>query len=47
VNGTSVPTLTALQRVLTADRIFRPTPVVAIRRGERRELSIIPQEDLS
>ena len=47
VNGTAVPTLSALQRVLSAERIFRRTPVVAIRRGERRELSIIPQEDFS
>ena len=44
VNGTAVPTLSALQRVLSAERIFRRTPIVAIRRGERLELSVIPQE---
>jgi len=44
VDGTAVPTLSALQRLLTADRIFRRTPVVVVRRGERLELSVVPQE---
>lgn len=44
VDGKAVPTLSALQSVLGAERIFRRTPVVVVRRGERLELSVIPQE---
>lgn len=44
VDGTAVPTLSALRRLLTAERIFRRTRVVVIRRGERLELSVVPQE---
>ncbi|HET8570140.1 MAG TPA: trypsin-like peptidase domain-containing protein [Candidatus Limnocylindria bacterium] len=44
LDGTAVPTLSALQRALGADRIFRRVPVIAIRRGERVDLEVIPQE---
>ena len=44
VDGTAVATLSALQRLLTAERIFRRTPVILIRRGERVELHVVPQE---
>jgi S1-C subfamily serine protease len=44
LGGSALPTLSALQRVLTADRIGAPLAVVVIRRGERLELSVTPAE---
>lgn len=44
LDGTALPTLSALQRVLTADRVARPLTAVVIRRGERLELSVTPGE---
>lgn len=44
LDGTALPTLSALQRVLTADRVARSLPAVVIRRGERLELSVTPVE---
>jgi S1-C subfamily serine protease len=44
LDGTALPTLSALQRVLTADRVARPLPAVVIRRGERLELLVTPGE---
>lgn len=42
--GSATPTLAALQRLLTADRIFRRIAVVLIRRGERIDREVIPAE---
>jgi S1-C subfamily serine protease len=42
--GDATPTLSALQRALSAVRIFRRSPVVVIRRGERLDLEVIPAE---
>jgi S1-C subfamily serine protease len=44
LDGTALPTLSALQSVLTADRVARPLPAVVIRRGERLEVSVTPGE---
>jgi S1-C subfamily serine protease len=44
LDGMALPTLSSLQRVLTADRVARPLPAVVIRRGERLELSVTPAE---
>jgi S1-C subfamily serine protease len=44
LDGTALPTLSALQRILGADRIGRSVRAVAIRRGERVELTLVPAE---
>ncbi|MBI2773383.1 MAG: trypsin-like peptidase domain-containing protein [Chloroflexi bacterium] len=44
LGGSSLPTLSALQRVLTAERIGAALAAVVIRRGERLELSVMPAE---
>jgi len=44
LDGSATTTLSALQRLLTADRVFRRTPVVLIRRGERIDREVIPAE---
>lgn len=44
LDGTALPTLSSLQRVLTADRVARPLPAVVVRRGERIELAVTPSE---
>ncbi|MGH2377284.1 MAG: S1C family serine protease [Candidatus Limnocylindria bacterium] len=44
LDGTALPTLSALQKALTADRVAREIPVVLIRRGERLELTVRPGE---
>jgi len=44
VAGATVPTLSALQRVLSAERIGAAVPVTAIRRGERFATTIVPAE---
>ena len=44
LDGSSLPSLSALQRVLSAERIDRRCAAVAIRRGERIGLTVVPQE---
>jgi S1-C subfamily serine protease len=44
LDGVAVPTLSALQRILTADRIGKPLAAVAIRHGERIELTVTPAQ---
>ncbi len=44
LDGAAVPTLSTLQRLLTAERIGRTLRAVVIRRGERLELSVVPLE---
>ena len=44
LDGVALPTLSSLQRVLTADRIRRPVAALVIRRGERAELVLYPDE---
>ena len=44
LDGVALPSLSALQRVLTADRIRRPVPALVIRRGERVDLTVYPDE---
>jgi S1-C subfamily serine protease len=44
LDGAAVPSLSALQRLLTADRVGRPLPAVVIRRGERLELTVAAEE---
>jgi S1-C subfamily serine protease len=44
LDGAAVPTLSALQRLLTADRVGRAMPAIVIRRGERVELTISADE---
>jgi S1-C subfamily serine protease len=47
LDGSAVPMLSALQRLLTADRVFRRVPVIAIRQGARLDLEIVPREATS
>ena len=44
LDGAALPTLSALQRLLTAERIGRRLPAVIIRRGERIEREIVAVE---
>ena len=44
LDGTALPTLSAMQRVLNADRVARDLPAVIVRRGERLELTVRPGE---
>lgn len=44
LDGRALPTLSALQRVLSADSVERALPAVVIRRGERLELTVTPTE---
>lgn len=44
LDGTALPSLSALQRLLTADRLGRPLPALVIRRGERLDLSLVAEE---
>jgi S1-C subfamily serine protease len=44
LDGAAVPSLSALQRLLNADRIRRPVPALVIRRGERVDLVVHPDE---
>lgn len=44
LDGHATPTLSALQRLLTGDRIFKRTPVVLVRRGDRLDREVIPAE---
>ena len=41
LDGAALPSLSALQRLLTADRIGRPVPAAIIRRGERLEATLV------
>jgi len=42
--GTTVSGIDDLHRLLTDERIDMPTPVIVLRRGERRQLTIVPAE---
>jgi S1-C subfamily serine protease len=42
--GTAVSGIDDLHRLLTDERIEVPTPVIVLRRGERRQLTIVPAE---
>jgi len=42
--GTPVTGIDDLHRLLTEDRIGMPAPLVVLRRGERRQLTIVPLE---
>jgi S1-C subfamily serine protease len=42
--GSVVSGIDDLHRLLTADRIGTPAPVIVLRRGERRQLTIVPAE---
>jgi S1-C subfamily serine protease len=44
LDGIAVSSLTALQRLLTAERVGRPLPAIVIRRGERLELTVVAEE---
>jgi S1-C subfamily serine protease len=44
LDGVALSSLSTLQRVLTADRIGRSVPALVIRRGERLDLRISPEE---
>ncbi len=44
LDGAAVPSLSALQRLLTADRVGRSLPALVIRRGERLELALVAEE---
>ena len=44
LGSAAVPSLSALQRILTGDVVGRPIEAVVIRRGERFELTIAPDE---
>jgi S1-C subfamily serine protease len=44
LGGATLPSLSALQRVLDADRIGQALPAVVIRRGERVEVEVVPEE---
>jgi S1-C subfamily serine protease len=44
LDGVALPSLSALQRVLSADRVRRPVSALIIRRGERVDLVIHPDE---
>jgi len=44
LDGAAVPSLSALQRLLSAERVGRPLPALVIRRGERLELAIVAEE---
>jgi S1-C subfamily serine protease len=42
--GTAVSGIDDLHRLLTEDRIGSPAPLVVLRNGERRQLTVIPGE---
>jgi len=42
--GTPVSGIDDLHRLLTDERIDMPTPVIVLRRGERRQLTVVPAE---
>ena len=42
--GTPVSGIDDLHRLLTDERIEMPTPVIVLRRGERRQLTVVPAE---
>jgi S1-C subfamily serine protease len=42
--GTTVSGIDDLHRLLTDERIDMPTPVIVLRRGERRQLTVVPTE---
>ena len=44
LDGMALPSLSALQRLLTADRIGRSVPAAIIRRGERLEATLVLAE---
>ena len=44
LDGSTLPTLSALQRLLNADRVGRSLTAVVIRRGERLELTVVAEE---
>ncbi len=44
LDGNALPTLSALQRFLSAERIDRPVTAVIVRRGQRVEVTVIPGE---
>jgi S1-C subfamily serine protease len=45
--GTPVTGIDDLHRLLTEDRIGMPAPLVVLRRGERRQLTVVPLESKS
>ena len=44
LGGTPVSGIDDLHRLLTDDRIGTPTPLVVLRQGERRELTVVPAD---